>query len=141
MNFHWFIHHECQHIFRLQMWYICTSSVSLIGLQKSITAWPTKLEIFMLHLFCDYNTLTTVISVTNTRSIQKTPMFHDCTKTHLNITINKWKCAKLWALNTFEVTGPYQVFVYMLLTFKLLKLFRKPVVLLCDILMLYLWSL
>jgi hypothetical protein len=29
----------------------------------------------------------------------------------------------------------------MLLTFKLLKLFRKPVVLLCDILMLYLYSL
>jgi hypothetical protein len=74
----------------------------------------------------NYNTLTTVISVTNTRSIQKTPMFHDCTKTHLNITINKWKCAKLWAMNTFEVTGPHQVFVYMLLTFKLLKLFNFP---------------
>jgi hypothetical protein len=34
--------------------------------------------------------------------------------------------------------GPHQGFIYMLLTFKLLKLFRKPVVLLCDILMLYL---
>jgi hypothetical protein len=33
--------------------------------------------------------------------------------------------------------GPHQGFIYMLLTFKLLKLFRKPVVLLCDILMLY----
>jgi hypothetical protein len=32
----------------------------------------------------------------------------------------------------------HQGFIYMLLTFKLLKLFRKPVVLLCDILMLYL---
>jgi hypothetical protein len=37
--------------------------------------------------------------------------------------------------------GPHQGFIYMLLTFKLLKLFRKPVVLLCDILMLYLLSL
>jgi hypothetical protein len=27
--------------------------------------------------------------------------------------------------------GPHQGFIYMLLTFKLLKLFRKPVVLLC----------
>jgi hypothetical protein len=32
--------------------------------------------------------------------------------------------------------GPHQGFIYMLLTFKLLKPFRKPVVLLCDILML-----
>ena len=32
----------------------------------------------------------------------------------------------------------HQGFIYMLFTFKLLKLFRKPVVLLCDILMLYL---
>jgi hypothetical protein len=34
--------------------------------------------------------------------------------------------------------GPHQGFIYMLLTFKLFKLFRKPAVLLCDILMLYL---
>ena len=31
--------------------------------------------------------------------------------------------------------GPHQGFIYMLFTFKLLKLFRKPIVLLCDILM------
>jgi hypothetical protein len=41
-------------------------------------------------------------------------------------------------LKTFDVMGPHQGFIYMLLTFELLKLFRKPVVLLCDILMLYL---
>jgi hypothetical protein len=41
-------------------------------------------------------------------------------------------------LKTFDVMGPHQGFIYMLLTFILLKLFRKPVVLLCDILMLYL---
>jgi hypothetical protein len=29
--------------------------------------------------------------------------------------------------------GPHQGFAYMLLTFKLLKLFHKPVVLLCDV--------
>ena len=34
--------------------------------------------------------------------------------------------------------GPHQGFVCMLLTFKLVKLFQKPVVLLCDILMFYL---
>jgi hypothetical protein len=45
------------------------------------------------------------------------------------------------SLKTFDVMGPHQGFIYMLLTFKLLKLFRKPVVLLCDILMLYLKSL
>ena len=60
-------------------------------------------------LFCDYNTLTTVNSVTNTRTIQETPMFHGCTITNLNITINKWKCVKVSAFKTFEVTGPHQV--------------------------------
>ena len=40
-------------------------------------------------LFCDYNTLITVNSVTNTRTIQQTPMFHGCTITNLNIAINK----------------------------------------------------
>jgi hypothetical protein len=40
-------------------------------------------------------------------------------------------------LKTFDVMGSHQGFIYMLLTFKLLKLFRKPVVLLCVILMLY----
>jgi hypothetical protein len=34
--------------------------------------------------------------------------------------------------------GPHQGLIYMLLIFKLLKLYRKPVVLLRDILMLYL---
>jgi hypothetical protein len=41
------------------------------------------------------------------------------------------------SLKTFDVMGPHQGFIYMLLTFELSKLFRKPVVLLCDILMLY----
>jgi hypothetical protein len=63
-------------------------------------------------LFCDYNTLTTVNSVTNTRTIQQTPMFHGCTITNLNIAINKWMCVKLSAFKTFEVTGPHQVFAY-----------------------------
>ena len=40
-------------------------------------------------LFCDYSTLTTVNSVTITRTIQQTPMFHGCTITNLNIAINK----------------------------------------------------
>jgi hypothetical protein len=44
----------------------------------------------------------------------------------------------LYALLLIELPTPvHQGFIYMLLTFKLLKLFRKPVVLLCDILMLY----
>ena len=33
--------------------------------------------------------ITTDNSVTNTRSIQQTPMFHGCTITNVNITINK----------------------------------------------------
>jgi hypothetical protein len=48
------------------------------------------------------------------------------------------KYTKRWTLKTFDVMGPHQVFIYKLLTFKLLKLYRKHVVLLCDILMLYL---
>ena len=49
-----------------------------------------------------------------------------------------YKQTKRRVLKTFDVMGPHQGFIYMLLTFRLLKLFRKPVVLLCDILMLYL---
>jgi hypothetical protein len=77
-------------------------------LRTSLTFWMLNFD----DLFCDYNTLTTVNSVTNTRTIQQTPMFHGCTITNLNITINKWKCAKLSAFKTFEVTGPHQVFAY-----------------------------
>ena len=43
------------------------------------------------------------------------------------------------SLENFRRHGATPRFFYMLLTFKLLKLFRKPVVLLCDILMLYSW--
>ena len=51
--------------------------------------------------------LTTFNSVTNTRSIQQTPMLHGCTIANLNITINKLKCVKLCDLKTLDVTGPY----------------------------------
>ena len=56
-------------------------------------------------------------------------LFHGCTITNKQ---------NVEPFQTFDVMGPHQGFIYMLLTFKLLKLFRKPVVLLCDILMLYL---
>ena len=58
-------------------------------------------------------------------TVSSATMFHGCTITHLNITINKSKCVKLWALKTYKVMGS-QVFVYML-TLKLLKLLHKPV--------------
>ena len=64
--------------------------------------------------------ITKINCATNARSIQQTPIFHGCTLTNLNITIKKYKCVKLCALKTIEVTGPHQVFVDMLLTFKLL---------------------
>ena len=69
---------------------------------------------------------TTVNFPTKTRSIQQTPLFHGCTITNFDITKNKIKCVNLCAFNTFEVTGAHKVFVYILLRFKLLKLFHKP---------------
>ena len=38
---------------------------------------------------CEQNNITTDNSATNTRSFQQTLMFHGCTITNLNITINK----------------------------------------------------
>ena len=73
--------------------------------------------------------ITTVKSITNTWLIQQTPMFHGYTIANVNFTTNK-----TLSLETFDVMGPHQGFAYKL-TFKLLKLFRKPVALLCDILM------
>ena len=56
---------------------------------SSVTDVVDILDVNYDDLFCDYNTLTTVNSVTNTRTIQQTPMFHGCTITNLNIAINK----------------------------------------------------
>ena len=95
-----------------------SSSTSLVQMRanthvsSSVTDVVDILDVNYDDLFCDYNTLTTVNSVTNTRTIQQTPMFHGCTITNLNITINKWKCVKVSAFKTFEVTGPQQVFAY-----------------------------
>ena len=71
------------------------SSTSLVQMRanthvsSSVTDVVDILDVNYDDLFCDYNTLTTVNSVTNTRTIQQTPMFHGCTITNLNITINK----------------------------------------------------
>ena len=95
-----------------------SSSTSLVQMRanthvsSSVTDVVDILDVNYDDLFCDYNTLTTVNSVTNTRTIQQTPRFHGCTITNLNITINKWKCVKVSAFKTFEVTGPHQVFAY-----------------------------
>ena len=95
-----------------------SSSTSLVQMRanthvsSSVTDVVDILDINYDDLFCDYNTLTTVNSITNTRTIQQTPMFHGCTITNLNIATNKWKCVKLSAFKTFEVTGPHQVFAY-----------------------------
>ena len=56
---------------------------------SSVTDVVDILDVNYDDLFCDYSTLTTVNSVTNTRSIQQTPIFHGCTIANLNITINK----------------------------------------------------
>ena len=91
-----------------------SSSTSLVQMRanthvsSSVTNVVDILDVNYDDLFCDYNTLTTVNSVTNTRTIQQTPMFHGCTITNLNITINKsykWKCVKVSAFKTFEVRG------------------------------------
>ena len=94
-----------------------SSSTSLVQMRansnthvsSSVTDVVDILNVNYDDLFCDYNTLTTVNSVTNIRTIQQTPMFHGCTITNLNITINKRKCVKVSAFKTFEVTGPQQV--------------------------------
>ena len=68
-----------------------SSSTSLVQMRannthvsSSVTDVVDILDVNYDDLFCDYNTLTTVNSVTNT-----TPMFHGCTITNLNISINK----------------------------------------------------
>ena len=72
-----------------------SSSTSLVQMRanthvsSSVTDVVDILDVNYDDLFCDYNTLTTVNSVTNTRTIQQTPMFHGCTITNLKITINK----------------------------------------------------
>ena len=72
-----------------------SSSTSLVQMRanthvsSSVTDVVDILDVNYDDLFCDYNTLTTVNSVTNTRTIQQTPMFHGCTIINLNITINK----------------------------------------------------
>ena len=72
-----------------------SSSTSLVQMRanthvsSSVTDVVDILDVNYDDLFCDYNTLTTVNSVTNTRTIQQTPIFHGCTITNLNITINK----------------------------------------------------
>ena len=72
-----------------------SSSTSLVQMRanthvsSSVTDVVDILDVNYDDLFCDYNTLTTINSVTNTRTIQQTPMFHGCTITNLNITINK----------------------------------------------------
>ena len=71
-----------------------SSSTSLVQMRpnthvsSSVTDVVVILDVNYDDLFCDYNTLTTVNSITNTRTIQQTPMFHGCTITNLNITIN-----------------------------------------------------
>jgi hypothetical protein len=85
-----------------------------------VLQWLNENDDVMLFLYSkrlhEQKNITTVNSVTNTWSIQQTPRFHGCTIT------NK---TKRWALKNFDVMGPHQGFIYMLLTFKLLKLFRK----------------
>ena len=72
-----------------------SSSTSLVQMRanthvsSSVTDVVDILDVNYDDLFCDYNTLTSVNSVTNTRTIQQTPMFHGSTITNLNITINK----------------------------------------------------
>ena len=64
-------------------------NITCTHVSSSVTDVVDILDVNYDDLFCDYNTLTTVNSVTNTRTIQQTPMFHGCTITNLNITINK----------------------------------------------------
>ena len=88
-----------------------SSSTSLVQMRanthvsSSVTDVVDILDVNYDDLFCDYNTLTTVNSVTNTRTIQQIPMFHGCTITNLNITINKWKCVKVSPLKLSRSRG------------------------------------
>ena len=101
-TFHWFINHECQHIFGKQMGYIFQSPKkdnmadkietlqwinSIIRNNKCILI---KLNaVFILKTAVWTKHITTDNSATNTWSIQQTPMFHGCTIANLTITINK----------------------------------------------------
>jgi hypothetical protein len=83
-----------------------SSSTSLVQMRanthvsSSVTDVVDILDVNYDDLFCDYNTLTTVNSVTNTRTIQQTPMFHGCTITNLNITSNRrWNMCIGFPLN------------------------------------------
>jgi hypothetical protein len=140
--FHWFFNPECQHIFGKQTGYIFSPQKRLKhGRQNIMLHWIngiirnnkcifTKLNaVFILKTAAWQKNITTVNSVTNTWSIQQTPMFHGCTITNKQ-NVETWKLSTSW--------GHTKVLFKLLLTFKLLKLFRKPVVLLCNISMLYL---
>ena len=72
----------------------------------------------------------------NSEFCQKQQINSACAITNIVHHNNKVICT----FKTFELTGKRQVFAYILLSFKILKLFRKLVALLCDILMLYLQS-
>ena len=71
------------------------ANILVTHVSSSVTDVVDILDVNYDDLCCDYNTLTTVNSVTNTRTIQQTPMFHGCTITNLNITITPSFCLLL----------------------------------------------
>jgi hypothetical protein len=96
-NSHWFFKHECQHIFGKQMGYIFQSSKNgnMVMDDKKITLYWIKSiirnnkcifaklnAVFVLKTVVrTKKNITTDNSVTNTWSIQQTPIFHGCTIT------------------------------------------------------------
>ena len=104
-NFHWFFNPECQHIFGV---YISVPQKRCKHGRQNITLhWIngiirnnkcifTKLNaaLYSKRLYEKKN-ITTVNSVTNTRWIQQTPMFHSCTITNKQ-NFEPWKLSTSW---------------------------------------------
>jgi hypothetical protein len=105
---HWFFNPECQHIFGMQTGYIFQSP-------KTIKPWTTKHyaslnqwyntnnkciftklnSVFILKTAAWTKNITTVNFVTNTWSIQQTPMSHGCTITNKQ-NVEPWKFSTSW---------------------------------------------
>ena len=137
-NFHWFFKHECQHIFGKQTRYIFQSPKNDNMDDKKITRhWINSIKRNNKCIFTKLNAVFKLKTAVWTNKI-----LQQIIPSQIPGRFSKLLCStavplheehhntKCWALKTFDVIGPHQGFVYMLLIFKLSKLFRKPVVLL-----------
>ena len=107
---HWFFNPECQHIFGKQTGIYFSPPKRLKHGRQNITLhWINGIirnnkcifnklnAVFYTQNGCMNNkNITTVNSVTNTWSIQQTPMFHGCTITNKQ-NVEPWKLSTSWS--------------------------------------------